>query len=151
MSGLGRSPRLAYLQYVDRVTDRATLVAKCIVAADSKSMVRALMTSSAFNSGLATPALQAAAGYHLRFRQTRSSVLGMVDTYGAARVVVEREPISNVRVGFSAHMAQPEANKDGEMVRRTTFGFNVQVGALAPIQAPLTPCTSDLGIYKLNI
>lgn len=114
------------LHRLERVTPRSTLAAKLMVNAGTRTSM-------------------AAVGYKLHFRNTLTTLYGMVDTYGTLRQVVEREPLKGLKVGLSmeARLA-PGAAAPGEAA---TFGFKVTMGSVAPFQPPLSPVTMTRDIF----
>jgi hypothetical protein len=110
------------VHHLYRVTDRSALAAKMMInTSNGNSMI--------------------AAGYRLRFRNTLSTLHGMVDSYGSVRVVVEREPIKDVRIGASLEAPLSAGGA-------ATLGFKIGLGAPSPITAPLSPCTLSRDIFS---
>lgn len=116
------------LHHLFRVSDRSSLAAKF----------------------MCTPTLgtsMASAGYRVKFRNTLTTVTGVVDTYGTVRLLVEKEPVKDFRVSASMDARigpQAQPGPDGT----TTLGFRVIVGTPSPIVAPLSPCTMSRDIFS---
>jgi hypothetical protein len=90
--------------------------------------------------------MQAAVGYKMRFRNTLTTVQGVLDTYGVVRTVVEREPLKDVKIGgyLEARIGPSHAGSQGE---KSHLGFRITVGATSPIGPPLSPCTMSREIF----
>lgn len=112
-----------------RVTDRSHLA------------VKFMCTPSSWGS-------MAAAGYRMKFKNTATSLHGVVDTYGTVRTMVEREPIKDVKIGASMEARLgPNSNTTGPE-GAATFGFRISVGAPSPIVGPVSPCTMARDIFS---
>ena len=118
----GRSHTLS-AHHLYRVTERSTLAAKFI--ADTRSL----------NS-------MAAAGYRLRFRNTATTVTGEVDTYGKVRVLLEREPVKDLRVALSGEVVTAAAGGP------STFGLQVSVGPQAALPRQVSPITITRDVFN---
>jgi hypothetical protein len=112
-------------QHSLRVTERATLASKLIVNVESKhSMV--------------------AAGYRLHFRNTLTTLHGMVDSYGGLKQVVEYEPVKDLRVGVGF-----ETRFLGAQEGQAHVGMMVTLGPLPRTQPPLSPLTMTRDIFGM--
>lgn len=126
-------PAVASVHHLYRVTERSTLAAKYMLNLSSASTM-------------------AAVGYRLKFRNTLTSVHGMLDSYGTARIMVEREPVKDIRMGLSlegklspgAQATKP--GPDGYVV----LGFQVSAGALNRLPQQQSPCTMTRSIFGLT-
>lgn len=93
------------------------------------------------------PPAQAAAGYHLRFRNTETDVTGMVDTYGGARVRVERPIADKVRATFFLHYnAAVQGGADGA----NAFGVKFTVGAQPVMPLAMSPATMNRAEFRIQ-
>ena len=126
----GGGVQLFNLQHVLRVSDRAALVAKLIVdTRGTRSM--------------------AAAGYRLHFRATGTEVLGMADTYGGVRLRVDRELMPDVRAAFFLHY-NAGATGAGAPDDPNSFGVKFSVGKQPTLDAPLSPCTMNREVFRIQ-
>lgn len=120
------------VHHLYRVTDRSTLAAK-------------------YMYNLVSGGTMAAVGYRMRFKNTMSTLHGMVDTYGSVRIMVEREPLKDVKVGLSfegklspASAASP--GPDGPVV----LGLQISAGALPRLPQQQSPVTMTRPIFGLT-
>lgn len=91
--------------------------------------------------------MQAAAGYHLRFRNTETDVTGMVDTYGGARVRVERPIADKVRAAFFLNYnATAQGGADGA----NAFGVKFTVGSQPTMPVPMSPATMNRPDFRIQ-
>lgn len=119
---------LVHLHHLYRMTERTTLVSKLI-----------------FDLGFQRS--MAAAGYHLRFRNTETDVTGMVDTYGGARVRVERPIADKVRATFFLHYnATVQGGADGA----NAFGVKFTVGAQPVMPLAMSPATMNRAEFRIQ-
>ena len=99
---------------------------------------------------MCTPTLgtsMASAGYRVKFRNTLSSITGVVDTYGTVRLLVDREPVKDIKISASMEARiGPQASPGPEGT--ATLGFRVIIGTPSPIVAPLSPCTMSRDIFS---
>lgn len=158
-------PAVLSAHHLYRVTERSLLAAKCMVNLKSySSMVSCCMiclnkiiTQSErkpnsldilfgiFNSiANFTLSLQLSVGYKLRFRNTRTTLHGTLDSYGKATVIVEREPIRDMLVTFSMEGRMMPGVEPGKVA---SFGLNITLGGTSPIVPPLSPCTMTRDIF----
>lgn len=107
-----------------RVSERSTLAAKFI--ADTRSL----------NS-------MAAAGYRLRFRNTATTATGEVDTYGKVRLLLEREPVKDLRIALSGEIITAAGGGGA-----STFGLQVSVGPQGALPRNLSPITITRDIFN---
>lgn len=119
-------PAVLSAHHLYRVTERSHLAAKCMV-------------------NLRTTSSMLAAGYKLRFRNTRTTLHGVLDSYGKAVVIVEREPIRDMLVTFSMEGRLKPGVEPG---KAASFGLSVSVGGTSPITPPLSPCTMTRDIFS---
>ena len=117
----GRS-RTVSAHHLYRLTERSALAAKFI--ADTRSL----------NS-------MAAIGYKLRFRNTASTVVGEVDTYGKVRLLVEREPVKDLRVTMSGEVNLQSGSGHA-------FGLQVSIGNQAALPRNLSPITISRDVFN---
>lgn len=113
--------RTVSLHHVTRVNERATLAAKAIA------------DTSNWNS-------MVSAGYRMRFRNTATTLHGQVDSYGNVRLVVEREPVKDVRVAFGAEMRLMDKPEN-------SFGLRLSVGSTAPLPRNLSPILMSRDVF----
>jgi hypothetical protein len=121
----GTRSRTLSVHHLYRVTDRSTLAAKTIVDTGSLGSM-------------------AAAGYRLRFRNAAAAVTGEADTYGNVRLLLEREPLKDVKLAFSAELKL--LGEGGS----NTFGAQLSVGqqpALPRLLSPITITRDIFGAY----
>ncbi len=73
----------------------------------------------------------------------------MADTYGGARLVIERQPIKDVRVGLSIETNLWPA-PEGQQPKESKFGIKISLGSVAPVPRQLSPCTISKDIFAAN-
>jgi hypothetical protein len=93
----------------------------------------------------------AAVGYKMRFKNTMSTIHGMLDSYGTARVMVEREPVKDIKIGLSfegklSPSAQASPGPDGPVV----LGLQVSAGAVTRVPQQQSPVTMTRAIFGLT-
>jgi hypothetical protein len=129
LSSTSAFPAVLSVHHLARVTDRTTLAGK-------------------YMYNMSTGGTMAAAGYKLRLRNTGSTVAGMIDTYGTVRVMVEREPLKDVRVGLSLEgRLSPAALAAPGPEGPVTLGFQVSAGTASRIPVQQSPCTMARTIF----
>jgi hypothetical protein len=113
-----------------RVTDHSTLAAKMMVnVADKTSM--------------------GAVGYRMNFRNTATTLYGMIDTYGNTRQVLERDIMKDFTVGIGLKTRLiPGAHDPAEPL--ASVKFMVVVGGVPQREPPLSPLLMNRPIFGVR-
>jgi len=74
----------------------------------------------------------------------------VADTYGGVCVSVDRELFQNARLSLFLHYNYWQKGARTGVSEPNTFGIKVSLGQQPKVEVPLSPCTMNRSIFKMQ-